>query len=280
LHTIIRPAPAKINLFLRIVGQRSDGYHELQTAFQFLDYCDQLSFELRKDNNILRNDEGPDYGKSDLILKAAKLLQSHTSCKLGASIKLNKKIPTGGGLGGGSSDAATTLVALNELWQTKLSLNDLLCLGLKLGADVPIFLHGKAAWAEGVGEKIKYDEFKEKPTLIICPEVHVSTGEVFAAKELTRNSPRIKIPAPAVNDLTNDFTEVVKNQYPEVGKVLKFLADFSPRLSGSGGCVFSQFTKMNEARKILDIIPANWKAFTAMSLNTSPLLRETKTNGV
>lgn len=257
---------------MHILGRRKDGYHELQTAFQFLDYADTLTFELNKSGKIFRQDDAPDFGDQDLVLTAARLLKSYTHCTHGATIHLEKKIPMGGGLGGGSSNAATTLVALNELWQTKVDLADLLKLGLKLGADVPIFIHGKAAWAEGVGEKIQYVSFKERPTLVVCPQVLVSTREVFALKELTRDTRRMKICSAFDRQFKNDFASVVCERYPEVEKVMAFLQKFAePKLTGSGGCVFANFTKMDEARKILDIIPPGWKAFVANSQNRSLL---------
>ncbi len=257
---------------MHILERREDGYHELQTAFQFLDYCDSLGFELKKDEDIVRDDNAPDFGEQDLILKAARLLKTHTGCNYGATISLQKKIPIGGGLGGGSSNAATTLVALNELWQTKVSQDDLLKLGLKLGADVPIFIHGRAAWAEGIGEKIQYLDFAEYPTLVVCPRVSVSTKKVFASKELTRDTTRMKIRNALNDEFNNDFVPVVCKQYPEVAKVMTFLKKYSkPKLTGSGGCVFANFTKMDEARKILDIIPPGWKAFVANSCNRSLL---------
>ena len=280
VKSLTRLAPAKINLFLHIIGKRADGYHDLQTAFQFLDYCDSLCFTLRLDGKILRDDIGPDY-TFDLILHSANLLQGYTNSKFGATIKLDKKIPAGGGLGGGSSDAATTLVTLNKLWNTKVSLPELLQLGRELGADVPIFIHGKSAWAAGVGDRISYANFSESPVLVICPDIQVSTKEIFNAKELTANTPRIKIPAFLDDSFKNDFTEIVSAKYPEVAKILEFLRKYSrPILTGSGGCVFARFTKMHEVRGILDIIPARWKAFAARSLNASPLYIDAKINGV
>lgn len=272
IRSITRLSPAKINLFLHIVGRRTDGYHELQTAFQFLDYADVLKFKLNENGKIYRQDNAADFGEQDLILQAAKLLKTHTGSRYGATIHLGKKIPMGGGLGGGSSNAATTLVALNELWQSKVPLADLLKLGLKLGADVPIFIHGKAAWAEGIGEKIQYLDFKEQPTLVVCPQVSVSTTQVFALKELTRDTSRMKIRSVFNRQFKNDFATVVCQQYPEVAKVMAFLQRYGePKLTGSGGCVFVNFAKMDEARKILDIIPPDWKAFVANSRNRSLL---------
>lgn len=257
---------------MHILGKRADGYHELQTAFQFLDYGDSLKFELNKDGKIARADDAPNFGEQDLILKAANMLKTYTGCNYGASINLKKKIPIGGGLGGGSSNAATTLVALNHLWQTNVKQADLLSLGAKLGADVPIFIHGKAAWAEGVGEKVQYLDFEQQAVLVVCPNVEVNTKKIFALKELTRDTPRMKIRNDFDAQFKNDFTKVVCKHYPEVEQIMRFLQKYSqPKLSGSGGCVFTNFTKMSEARKILDIIPTGWKAFVANGCNRSPL---------
>ena len=267
------PAPAKLNLFLHITGRRADGYHTLQTVFQFLDYGDELSFVVTPDGQIKR--ASPVAGvteEQDLTLRAAHLLKKSCGTMKGALIHLTKRLPIGGGLGGGSSDAATTLLALNELWDTRLTIPELAALGLKLGADVPVFIHGHAAWAEGIGEVLTPVEPEEAWYLVVVPPVHVSTAQVFADPELTRYSPPLTIrDFREGRGLRNDLEPVVRSRYPEVDRAMRLLADFGePRMSGSGGCVFLKVTDANRSRQILERIPKPFTGFVARGLNRHP----------
>jgi len=268
------PAPAKLNLFLHITGRRADGYHLLQTVFQFLDHGDSLEFELREDGYILRS-EGPAEipEDSDMVLKAARLLQEQSGTRLGASIKLRKILPVEAGLGGGSSDAATTLVALDQLWRTRLGNARLKALGLELGADVPVFIGGQAAWAEGVGEVLTPLELPEPWYLVLQPACRVSTREIFQAPELTRNSAAIKIARFRSGPTRNDFEPVVRSRYPQVSEALDWLgAHAEARLTGSGACVFAAFADETAARRVYAALPQGWRGFVAKGCNRSPLL--------
>jgi len=273
--TVAWPAPAKLNLFLHITGRRADGYHLLQTVFQFLDHGDSLEFELRQDGRILRA-EGPDAvpEESDLTVRAAQLLEDRSGPLLGAGTKLRKILPLEAGLGGGSSDAATTLLALDRLWGTGLGQAGLMPLALELGADVPVFIGGKAAWAEGVGEILSPVELSEPWYLVVDPGARVSTREVFQAPELTRNSAPIKIAGFRSGETRNDFEPVVRSRYPEVAEALDWLgAHARARLTGSGACLFAAFVDEAEARRVLDALPAKWHGFVARGCNRSPLMR-------
>lgn len=276
------PAPAKINLFLHITGRRADGYHLLQTVFQFLDYGDTLTFAVREDGAVNRVTEVAGVpAASDLTVRAARQLQQLSGTSLGVDIGIDKRLPMGGGLGGGSSDAATTLVALNRLWRLGLCEDELAAIGLGLGADVPVFVRGRAAWAEGVGEKLTPLALPEPWFLVIIPPCHVSTAELFAAPELTRNVQSSKIPAflsePSSEQWFNVFEPVVRQRYPDVDNALKWLAKFAPaRMSGSGACIFAPFDNEALARQVLAQMPApavsGWRGFVAKGLNRSPLL--------
>jgi 4-diphosphocytidyl-2-C-methyl-D-erythritol kinase len=268
------PAPAKLNLFLRITGRRADGYHTLQTVFQFLDYGDDLEFTITHDGRVTRTTPFPGVDEDkDLAVRAARLLQETTGTHRGVQIRLNKRLPTGGGLGGGSSDAATTLLALNELWDAKLSPVELAALGLRLGTDVPVFIRGQAAWAEGIGEILTPIEPDEAWYLVVVPPVHVSTAQVFADPELTRYSPPLTIrDFQAGRGLQNDLEPLVRNRYPEVDRAMRLLAEFgAPRMSGSGGCVFLKVTGLDHGRKILERIPKPFTGFVARGMNRHPL---------
>lgn len=271
------PAPAKLNLFLHIIGQREDGYHLLQTVFQFLDYSDNLWFELRCDGQINRSNNLADIDpEQDLTVRAARLLQSEAGIQQGVNIHIEKNLPIGGGLGGGSSDAATTLVALNQLWQSGLPTDQLAKLGLQLGADVPVFVQGFAAWAEGVGEQLTPIELDQPWFLVLTPPVTVSTAEVFSDSELTRNTHPIKIPDFLAGTGGNNCESVVCQRYPEVAEALKWSRQFgNARLTGTGACVFIAFPTETEARTVLDQMPATWKGFVARGMNRSPLLEVT-----
>ncbi len=268
------PAPAKLNLMLRIVGRRADGYHELQTVFQFIDIADRLDFRLRRDGRILRARDLPGVSpQDDLTLRAARLLRTRCPGGEGVDIRIHKQLPMGGGLGGGSSDAATVLVAMNRLWRCGLADEDLAQLGLELGADVPIFVRGYAAWAEGVGEKIAPIELARPWYLVIAPPVHVSTAEIFQAPELTRNSSTITIRAFVAGDRKNDCLPVVRVRYPQVAAAIDWLDGFTKgQLTGTGGCVFGAFESQAEAEGALQQLPSEWRGFVARGLNRSPLL--------
>ncbi len=269
------PAPAKLNLFLHIVGRRDDGYHLLQTVFQLLDWGDSVHLRVRSDGAIARAGELPGVAlENDLCLRAAQLLRERSGTLAGVDIRVDKRIPIGGGLGGGSSDAATTLVALNELWQTRLSPADLAALGLELGADVPAFVHGQSAWAEGVGELLTPVALPPRAFVILDPGVSVPTGPLFQAPELTRNM------APATiggffagMETTNIFTPVVRARYAQVAAAMDWLNQFGEaRLSGSGGCVFVAVDSAAEADTIVRTCPASFTAYRAGGLDKSPLL--------
>ncbi|MCK4951104.1 MAG: 4-(cytidine 5'-diphospho)-2-C-methyl-D-erythritol kinase [Gammaproteobacteria bacterium] len=268
------PAPAKLNLFLHIIGQREDGYHLLQTVFQFLDYADNLRFEGRQDSRILRSEGPPEVDpEHDLVVRAARLLQSETGAQQGVNIQIEKKLPIGGGLGGGSSDAATTLVALNILWQTGLTTGQLAELGLQIGADVPVFIHGLASWAEGVGEQLTPVELDQPWFLVLIPPVTVSTAKVFSDSELTRNTHPIKIPDFLAGAGKNDCELVVCQRYPEVAESLEWLRQFGDaRMTGTGACMFLSFPNEADAQAVAAQMPEQWSGFVARGMNRSPLL--------
>jgi 4-diphosphocytidyl-2-C-methyl-D-erythritol kinase len=277
------PAPAKLNLFLHILGRRPDGYHELQTCFQFVDLCDEIHIETRADGLIRRAVEIPGLpAEADLCIRAAKALQSASGASMGADISLTKKIPVGAGLGGGSSDAATCLVALNHLWEIHWPREKLAAIGLKLGADVPVFVHGRAAWAEGVGERLTplYPPLApaEANYLILKPNVFVSTAEVFQDPELTRNSAPITIHGFLASGGRNDCLGVVRRHYPEVAHALDWLSVFgSARLTGTGACVFLACENEDLAQEIMRKVPPEFEGFLARGLNDSPLLEGLRT---
>ncbi|GAB1073298.1 MAG: 4-(cytidine 5'-diphospho)-2-C-methyl-D-erythritol kinase [Shewanella algae] len=268
------PAPAKLNLFLHVNGRREDGYHELQTLFQFLDHGDLLDFKVTANGELkLHSNLGAAVPDSDnLILKAAKSLQQASGCELGAEIWLDKKLPMGGGLGGGSSDAATTLVALNALWQTGLSETELEQIGLKLGADVPVFIKGLAAFAEGVGEKLQPVEPAEPWYLVLVPEAHVSTEKVFHDPDLPRDTPKLSLEQLLSAPWQNDCQALVCRHYPQVAKALGWLLEYAPsRMTGTGACVFGEFEKQQQALDCLAQLPPSFKGFVAKGINRSPL---------
>ena len=269
----IWPAPAKLNLMLRVVGRRPDGYHLLQTVFQFLDISDELRFRVREDGVICRRLALAGVSEEqDLALQAARLLQEYSGTSLGAEIELHKRLPMGGGLGGGSSDAATVLVALNHIWGTGLASGQLAQLGLQLGADVPVFVHGFAAWAEGVGEQLTPVELPETWYLVLVPDCPVSTAQIFADPQLTRDSPQIKIADFFSGSQGNDCLPVVVRHYPEVAEAIRWLGQFAePRLTGTGACVFAAFSDRAAAAELLDRLPTRLKGFVARGLNRSPL---------
>ena len=274
------PAPAKLNLFLHVTGRRPDGYHELQTLFQLIDLCDTVAIEVRADGRIERR-AGPAgvAADEDLTVRAARALKTAAGARLGASIRLIKRIPVGGGLGGGSSDAATALLALNRLWGCGLSREALAGLGLPLGADVPVFVRGFSAWAEGVGERLTPVELPERWYVLIRPGVSVPTRDVFQSPELTRNSPLITIRAFFETGGRNDCEPVVRARWPEVAEALDWLGGQLPgdsrlapaRLTGTGSCIFAPLASAAEAERIAASVPDRWRSFVARGLNVSPL---------
>jgi len=270
------PAPAKLNLMLHILGRRADGYHELQTLFQFLDYGDELGFAPREDGEIRLHTAIPGVPHdSNLIVRAARQLQRESGCTLGADIWLDKRLPMGGGIGGGSSDAATTLLGLNHLWRLDWDEDRLAALGLALGADVPVFVRGRAAFAEGVGEKLIPVDIDEPWYLVAAPQVFVSTAEIFNAPELTRDTPAIKVRTVLERGGRNDCQSVVEKRYPEVRNALILLNKFvSARLTGTGGCVFGSFPNQAEADKVAAQLPASLPGFVAKGSNVSMLHRK------
>jgi 4-diphosphocytidyl-2-C-methyl-D-erythritol kinase len=271
------PAPAKLNLFLHVTGRRPDGYHELQTLFQLIDLSDRVSLTVTDDGRIERpaGPAGVD-PDSDLTVRAARALQAATGCRAGASIRIAKRIPMGGGLGGGSSDAATVLLALNHLWGCGLPVDELARLGLPLGADVPVFVRGSSAWAEGVGEQLVPVELPERWYVVIHPGVAVPTRDVFQSPELTRNTPVITIRAlfgpEGSSGSRNDCEPVVRARYPEVADALSWLGNFAPaRLTGTGSCIFAAFGSAIDAERVAARAPDRWRAFVARGLNVSPV---------
>jgi 4-diphosphocytidyl-2-C-methyl-D-erythritol kinase len=272
------PAPAKLNLFLHIVGRRPNGYHELQTVFQLIDLCDSLSVHVRQDGLIERPVGPADVApEDDLVVRAARALQARTGVRLGATLRVFKKIPQGGGLGGGSSDAATTLLALNRLWGCGLSIDELAGIGLPLGADVPVFVRGSSAWAEGVGDRLTPLELPERWFVVIHPGVGVATRDVFQAPELTRNSPVITIRAflgsgAPIGGGRNDCEPVVRARYGEVADALDWLSRYAPaRLTGTGSCIFAACASAIDAERIAARVPDRWKSYVARGLNVSPV---------
>jgi 4-diphosphocytidyl-2-C-methyl-D-erythritol kinase len=267
------PAPAKLNLFLHVTGRRADGYHELQTLFQLVDLCDSIAITLREDGRIERP-VGPAGValEADLAVRAAHVLKQTTGSRLGATLKVHKRIPLGGGLGGGSSDAATVLLALNDLWGARLPLPELASLGLPLGADVPVFVQGSSGWGEGVGERLTPVTLPAKWYVIVHPGVGVSTREVFQSPELTRNSPLITIRDFLDSGGRNDCEGIVRALAPEVAEALDWLARLAPaHLTGTGSCVFAACESAVQAERLAARVPDRWMSFVARGLNTSPV---------
>ena len=269
------PAPGKLNLFLHVVGRRPDGYHELQTAFQFIDLWDSLRFFARPRGVIDRLGDVPGVAADDdLVVRAARLLAGRAGqAAPGVAIALEKRLPMGGGVGGGSSDAATVLVALNELWGLRLPVDEIAALGLQLGADVPVFVLGRAAWAEGVGEKLVPVDFAEPIYVLVHPGVAISTAEVFKAPELTRDSPVTTIAGFLQTGGRNDCEPVVRRRYREVGAALDWLGGFAPaRLTGTGSCIYAPMPDAGHADAVLAQLPSRWRGWVTRGMNRSPLL--------
>ncbi len=273
MNPISWPAPAKLNLFLHINGRRADGYHELQTLFVILDVGDELRIRVDESNAITLEPEVPGVPlEQNLIYRAAQLLKAHSERPLGAHIQLTKRLPMGGGLGGGSSDAATTLVALNHLWRLGLSEDELALMGRSLGADVPVFVRGRSAFAEGVGERLQPVEIPTKWYLVVHPQVHVSTAQIFQDPELPRDTPKQEWAELRDGSWKNDCEALVKKQYPEVAKALGWLLEYAPsRMTGTGACLFAEFEEEESARKVLANMP-NWlQGFVGRGVTLSPL---------
>ncbi|RJX71613.1 4-(cytidine 5'-diphospho)-2-C-methyl-D-erythritol kinase [Vibrio sinensis] len=267
------PSPAKLNLFLYITGRRDNGYHELQTLFQFLDYGDELTITANLSGNITLTPAIPGVPlEENLIWKAAQALKQYSGCSLGADIELNKILPMGGGIGGGSSNAATVLVALNYLWQLNLTPDELASIGLALGADVPVFTRGFSAFAEGVGEQLTPCAPDEKWYLVVRPNVSIATVDIFTHPQLTRNTPKRDLTAIINDNYGNDCEKIVRMLYPEVDKQLSWLLQYAPsRLTGTGSCVFAEFSSKEAANKVFESLSDTVSAFVAQGKNVSPL---------
>jgi 4-diphosphocytidyl-2-C-methyl-D-erythritol kinase len=267
------PAPAKLNLFLHVTGRRPDGYHELQTVFQLIDLCDTIAISVREDGRIERPDGPPGVDpESDLTVRAARALQQATGSTLGATLRVRKRIPMGGGLGGGSSDAASVLLGLNEVWDCGLRVDELARLGLPLGADVPVFVRGSSAWGQGVGEDLQPLELPEAWYVVIHPGVAVGTRDVFQSPELTRNSPVITIRAFFQSGGRNDCEPVVRARFPEVAEALDWLGKFAPaRLTGTGSCIFAPCATAIDAERLAARVPDRWTSYVARGVNVSPV---------
>jgi 4-diphosphocytidyl-2-C-methyl-D-erythritol kinase len=278
------PAPAKLNLFLHVIGRRSDGYHLLQTLFRFIDLHDTLHFTLRKDGVVRRSNAVEGVAEEqDLCVRAARMLQNETGCGLGVDIEVEKHIPIGGGLGGGSSDAAATLIALNRLWALDLSRKHLMQLGLRLGADVPVFVFGENAFAEGVGEELAACPLAEAWYVVLFPTVQVSTAQIFAQldfehPELTRNAVSITMRALSERhlcdklQLRNDLQTVVCDLYPEVARYIDWLGKYGKAMiTGSGACVFAEFASLQQAEAVIEQLPPGMRGVVAQGLAKHPL---------
>ena len=286
------PAPAKINLFLHVLGRRSDGYHDLQTLFQFLDVGDEIAFTANREGRVRRMGEDHEWPDDrDLAVRAARLLRETAKVRQGVDIAITKRVPAGSGLGGGSSDAATTLVALDRLWRLGLGVERLALLGRRLGADVPVFVHGRAAWAEGVGDRLHPVLLEEPRYAVVVPPCRVSTAEIFSAPALTRNRAPLKmsdfisdgrpgnIRAPSIRSLlersVNDCETVTRKRYPQVERALEHLVRFGkPRMTGTGGAVFVPIADADteEGENLLLRLPAGWRGFVCRGVNRSPLI--------
>jgi 4-diphosphocytidyl-2-C-methyl-D-erythritol kinase len=276
------PAPAKLNLFLHVTGRRPDGFHDLQTLFQLVDLCDTIAIRLREDGRIVR-EAGPEEvpADQDLAVRAACALQQASGSRRGATLRVIKHVPMGGGLGGGSSDAATVLVALNALWGCGLSREELAGIGLSLGSDVPVFVQGSSAWAEGRGERLSPVEVPPSWYVIVHPGVAVGTAAIFQAPELTRNSGLITIRAFFESGGRNDCEPVVRARYPQVAEALDWLARFAPaRLTGTGSCIFAACPTAADAERIAARVPDRWRSFVARGLNLSPVYERLAQRGI
>ncbi len=276
MTTLELDAPAKLNLMLHITGRRADGYHLLETVFQFIDLCDRVTLEATAGGKLERLPGGtPVAPEDDLALAAARALRQAAGVAQGARIAIDKRIPVGGGLGGGSSDAAACLLGLNRLWGLDWSLEALAAIGLRLGADVPVFVHGHAAFASGIGERLQAIDLDEPTYLVVDSRVAISSAEIFAARELTRSCDPITIRAFLDGAGTNVCEPVVRGLYSEVGAALDWLEGFAPaRMTGTGGCVFAAFDGLDAANEVKSRVPAPWVAHVAAGMNRSPVHRQ------
>ncbi len=267
------PAPAKLNLFLHVTGRRPDGYHLLQSVFQLIDAHDTVWLKLDANGEIVRRNPLPGVPpQSDLIWRAAKLLQEHTGCKQGVTLNLDKRLPMGGGVGGGSSDAATVLLALNRLWGLDLPRSELMALGLRLGADVPFFIYGRNAFVEGIGEIMTPIETGERWFAVLHPQVHVPTPDIFRAPDLTRDTPPIKVRDLVIASTHNDLEAVACRQHPLIAESISWLNQYAPaRMTGSGSCVFARFASQEDAVRVISRLPDFWHGFAASALSQHPL---------
>ncbi len=271
------PAPAKLNLFLHIVGQRADGYHLLQSVFRLIDFGDELTLQVRADGKVALLTPLPGVPvEKDLCVRAARLLQQHTDCPLGVDIALRKTLPMGGGVGGGSSDAATMLLALNRLWQLDLPRAELQMLALRLGADVPIFVFGRNAFAEGVGEQLTAIELPPEWYVVLTPPAHVATADIFKSRELTRDTKVIKMadfsPVSVSHFGHNDLQTVATRLYPVIAEYIDWLKAYGDaRMTGSGACVFAPFDNEAAALDVFSRRPAGYNGFVARGLDRHPL---------
>lgn len=271
--SLVLPCPAKLNLFLLITGRRPDGYHNLQTLFQLLDYGDDLHLQMNSSGALRLTPDFPGIPmEHNLVIRAAKLLQTVTGCRAGADLHLVKRLPMGGGIGGGSSDAATALVGLNHLWRTGLNLDELADLGRQLGADIPVFVRGRSAWAEGIGELLTPVELPAKWYVVVAPECTVSTAQIFSNEGLTRNSKGITVRAFLEEGGKNDCQKVVENLFPQVKDAVDWLGRFGPaQMTGTGACVFAAFPTEAKAREVFAKRPTQLNGFVAKGVNESPL---------
>ena len=271
MPSITLSAPPKLNLFLHITGRRDDGYHNLQTLFQLLDGGDLLTFTATNSDAISLSPQIEGVPEEDnLIVRAARILQEKTGSKLGCEIVVDKKLPMGAGLGGGSSNAATTLLALNRLWDLDLPLTELAKLGAALGADVPVFVMGRSAFAEGIGDELSHFDIADCWYLVITPPCKVSTGEIFSNPQLTRHSLPIKIRALSEEQYRNDCQAIVEELYPQVKEVVEWIRNFArPMMTGTGASVFCRWETQAEANRVLAAVPQHWSAFVARGVNDS-----------
>lgn len=275
MNELCLPSPAKINLFLHVVGRRPDGYHSLQTVFQFVDLCDTFHFKLRTDDRICLHSNLKNVPMHEnLIFRAAALLQQKTKTCLGIDVSVQKNIPIGGGLGGGSSNAATTLLALNTLWKLRLTTEQLQELAVQLGADVPIFIHGRAAFAEGIGEQFQSINPREYWYLILIPACEVATAKIFSDPQLTRNTPAITIAEFFERGGHNDCELIAKKHYPEIEKALNWLNQYAPaKMTGTGSCVFAAFDEKTAAQEVAGQVPSEFNSVVVKGLNNSPVYK-------
>jgi 4-diphosphocytidyl-2-C-methyl-D-erythritol kinase len=269
-------SPAKLNLMLHITGRRDDGYHLLQTVYQFIDLSDRMEFRLTSDGSIQRNNSNTPVSEAeDIVIQAALLLQQKFCVEMGVQISIDKRIPIGGGLGGGSSNAATTLLALNQLWNLDLELTELAAIGLGLGADVPVFVMGKAAWATGIGEQLSSIELSEQWYLVIHPGVQVSTAKIFASEELTRDCDAITIRAFLSGSGINVCEKVACKLYPEIQLAMDWLNQYGKaRMTGTGACVFAAFDSLEQAEGVVSRAPEQWGCFVAKAMNKNPVVTQ------